>query len=188
MTTEEENALRELGNELATAQQSPWEPLCVARAFATPQSGTIALTMQWWIDLEAMRSPLLRLETPAQVEDLERAARVFALSLDGMSPEDAAHVWRAMRRTVTEAFALAMPMQRPDGASRAGQDGFGAWLPLLAFLIVECGIDPMTARKMRVDHAFALLAACRRNQGWECAAASYAQRDALNETGDPKHS
>ena len=144
--------------------------------------------MQCWIDLEAMRSSLLRLEAPAQVEDLERAARVFALSLAGMSPEEAAHVWRAMRRTVTEAFTLALPMQRPGGAVRAGKDGFGAWLPVLAFLVVEGGIDPTTARKMRVDHAFALLAACRRNQGWECTAASYAQRDALNGTDDPKPS
>ena len=188
MTEVEEQQLRELGKELAGAEESLWEPLCVARAFATPRPGTIALTMQCWIDLEAMRSPLLRLETPAQAEDLECAARVFALSLDGMSPGEAAHVWRAMRRTVTEAFALAMPMQRAGGASRGERDGFGAWLPLLAFLIVECGVDPMSARKMRVDHAFALLAACRRNQGWECAAASYAQRDALNETSNPNHS
>jgi hypothetical protein len=187
MTPDEEQQLRELGSDLAGAQESAREPMCVARAFATPQAGTIALTMQSWIDLEAIRSPLLRLEAPAEAEALECAARVFALSLGGMSPEEAAHVWRAMRRAVTSAFELALPMHRPGAPARAGHDGFGAWLPLLAFLIVECGIDPISARKMRVDHAFALLAACRRNQGWECAATSYAERDALSEKTEPQH-
>ena len=188
MTEAEEQQLRELGEALSGAEQSAGEPLCIARAFATARAGTIALTMQGWIDLEAMRSPLLRLETPGEAEDLESAARIFSLSLEGMSPERASHAWRAMRRAVTEAFALAMPMLRPGSAVLGVRDGFGAWLPLLAFLVAECGIDPLAARNVRVGHAFALLAACRRNQGWECAGESYAQRDVLNATTDRKKS
>ncbi len=90
MTEAEEQQLRELGQALAGAEESAGEPLCIARAFATPKAGALALTMQGWIDLETMRSPLLRLETPNRAEDLESTARVFALSLVGMPPAEAA--------------------------------------------------------------------------------------------------
>ena len=46
------NDLRRLGEELAGALQSPWEPACIARAFSTPAEGELALTMQRWIDLD----------------------------------------------------------------------------------------------------------------------------------------
>jgi hypothetical protein len=179
MTPKEENDLRALGNELAEALQSPREPSCVARAFATPAPGTIALTMQGWIDLEAIHSPLLRLELPEPPDALEAAARIFALTIRGLTPKEALLVARAMRRATAEAFATALPMRRPGDTDGGGDDGFGAWLPLFAFLILECGLDPASAHASRVDQAFALLAACRRNQGWACVEASYAQRDVI---------
>jgi hypothetical protein len=180
MTEAEENDLRSLGEDLTGGAQNPAEPLCVARAFATSQPGSIALTMQGWIDLEAIRSPLLRLELPDPPDALEAAARAFALTIDGLTPKEALLVATAMRRAAAEAFAMALPMRLPGGTESGGDDGFGAWLPLFAFLISECGLDPASARALRVDQAFALLAACRRNQGWTCAGVSYAQRDVLD--------
>jgi hypothetical protein len=133
--------------------------------------------MQGWIDLEAIRSPLLRLELPDPPEAIEAAARAFALTIDGLTPKEALLVAIAMRRATADAFAMALPMRRPGSTEDGGDDGFGSWLPLFAFLISDCRLDPVAARALRVDQAFALLAACRRNQGWECADASYAQRD-----------
>jgi hypothetical protein len=183
MTLEEENDLRALGDEMAGALQSPWEPWCVARAFATPAPGTIALTMQGWIDLEAIRSPLLRLELPDHPQELEAAAHTFKMSIAALSPTDAMALALIMRRAVAAAFALALPMHPPGSSEGRARDGFGAWLPLFAFLVAECGLDLAGALAARVDHAFALLAACRRNQGWEGGGLSYAERD-VNQSED----
>ena len=182
MTETEEQQLRELGNDLAKANADPSEPRSIVRAFATPPKNHIGLTMQNWIDLEAIRSPLLRLQLPEHLEELELAANVFRMSVRTLTVEAAVFVARALRRAVAEAFSLALPMRRGNGvasASVSGGDGFGAWLPLFAFLISECGLDPTAARALRVDQAFALLAACRRNQGWQCAGTNYAEREVL---------
>jgi len=179
MTEAEENDLRAMSDDLAKAAENLAEPRCVARAFATPAENQIVLTMQNWIDLEALRSPLLRLELPEPPDTLEAAARVFALTIHGLTPKEALLVAGAMRRATAGAFAMALPMRRPGVAEGGGDDGFGAWLPLFAFLISECGLDAASARALPVDQAFALLAACRRNQGWECADVSYARRDVV---------
>lgn len=185
MTEAEEQQLRELGSDLAKASADPSEPRSIVRAFASPQKDHIALTMQNWIDLESIRSPLLRLRLPERLDELELTANVFRMSIRALSSEVAVLVARGIRRAVAEAFSLALPMRR--GGSTAGvestsEEGFGAWLPLFAFLVAECGLDPHAARELRVDQAFALLAACRRNQGWEPSGASYAQRDAIQNT------
>jgi hypothetical protein len=183
MTETEEQQLRELGDDLAKANADTSEPRSIVRAFATSQKNHIALTMQNWIDLEAIRSPLLRLQLPEHLEELELAANVFRMSVRTLTVEAAISVARSIRRAVAEAFSLALPMRRANGAaggSASGGDGFGAWLPLFAFLISECGLDPATAHALRVDQAFALLAACRRNQGWQCTGANYAERETLS--------
>lgn len=186
MTETEEQQLRELGEALAKASADPAEPRSVVRAFASRPPHYLALTMQNWIDLESIRSPLLRLQIPEDIDALERAANIFRLSVRTLTVEAAICVARAIRRAVAGAFSLALPMRRPGAlaGSRSSRDGFGAWLPLLAFLIAECGLAPAQARELRVDQAFALLAACRRNQGWEPNGMSYAQRDALQEKGE----
>lgn len=176
------NDLRALGEELAGALRSGWEPACLARAFATPAAGALALTMQQWIDLDALRSPLLQGDLPETAAQLAAAAEIFGLALDDLDPEEAAALGGAMLRACDAAFATALPMRPPQAeAGSEMADGFGTWLPLWAFLVSQCGLAPDAASALRVDRAYALMAATRRNQGWECAGTPYALRDAETE-------
>lgn len=176
MTEAEEQALHELGSEVAAALHSPWEPRCVARAFAS--GAPLALTMQQWIDLDHARSPLLQDALPATAEELTVAAEIFALDVAEFSPQEAADVAELMLRAVRAAFALALPMRDPGAEKVATEDdGFGTWLPLWAALVTQCGLAPDAALALRVDRAYALLTAHRRNQGWEPAGEPYALRD-----------
>jgi hypothetical protein len=88
---------------------------------------------------------------------------------------------RTLRAAVTEAFAMALPMRLPDSPQGGVDDGFGAWLPIFAALVTQCGLTPQAALALRVDRAFALLAAHRRNQGWEVAGTPYALREVAEE-------
>ncbi len=175
MTADEEHALRELGRELAGALETPWEPACIAHAFRAPRAGEIVLTMQRWIELEALRSPLLHGELPADADALAETARVFDLATEELEAGEMVDVAQAMRRAVAVAFAMHLPM-RPENAAEA-EAGFGSWLPTFTDLVVECGMAP-------VAQAFALLAGLRRLQGWRVAGVSYAQRDVAEGGGD----
>lgn len=181
MTEVEEQQLRELGEDLAGAQQSPWEPGTIARAWATPAANALALTMQGWIDLSAIRSPILLGEAPSGREEILQTARAFGLNYaETLSGAEAAHLVNALLRAVDEAFAAALPMrpEQPTVGSNADADGFGTWMLISAALITQCGLEPFAALALRVDQAFTLLAAHRRNQGWEVAGVSYALKDA----------
>jgi hypothetical protein len=180
MTETEEQQVRELADDLANATQGAGEPRCIVAAFATMPENRVVLTMQNWIDLEAIRSPLLQLRLPEHLEELEMAANVFRMTVRNLSADNAIRVACVIRQAADEAFSLAMPMRPSSSHIDNGSDtsdGFGTWLPLFAFLVAECGLTPAAAGALPVSHAFALLAAHRRNQGWECAGASYAQRD-----------
>lgn len=180
MTEAEEQQLRALGADLAGANQSPWEPRCVALAFASTRPGNpLVLTMQTWIDLDAIRSPLLVRGAFASVEQLADSAAIFGLKVMNLSPEKAVDVTVTMRAAVENAFAMALPMQRRGAVMNAGPDGFGSWLPLRAFLEVECGKSRAEAAEYPVGEAFALMAAARRNEGWEPKGETYAQRDVI---------
>ena len=180
MSEDEEIAtLQALSQEAEAALHSLWEPRCLARAFATPPAGAVAFTMQAWIDLEAIRSPLLHGALPG-LEELAATATCFGLPVDELSGADAVLVALALRRAVAAGFALALPMQHPDPEQRAPDaepDGFGAWLPLFACLVVQCGLAPRDARALPVGEAYALTAALRRNAGWEATGTLYALRD-----------
>lgn len=178
------NDLRALGEELAGALHSGWEPACLVRAFATPRAGELTLTMQQWMDLEARRSPLLTGRLPETAAELAAAAAVFALAFDGLTAEEAVDCGREMLAACDRAFATALAMRAPrteDGSEMA--DGFGTWLPLWAFLVSQCGLSPRDAGALPVKHAYALMAATRRNQGWQCAGTPYALREIGNEGG-----
>jgi hypothetical protein len=181
MTEAEEQQLRELGNDLASALQSPWEPRCVARAFATPRASTPVLTMQGWIDLDAMRSVLLVDEIPETLEEVETAAAVFALSVEGLTAADAVDVATAMRQGVRDAFAMALRMRPESGASDGARDGLGTWLPIFSCLVTQCGVPPSEALALPVGQAYALIAGHRRNQGWIITGTPYALRDVPEE-------
>jgi hypothetical protein len=177
MTTEAEiQKLKEMGQDLAGAMQSPWEPGCVARAFADARS-QIGLTMQGWINLDAARSPMLiglPLETD---EDLFAAAEAFEIDLDEMDEEDKALCSLGMERATREAFGMVLRMREPGATGTMSADGFGAWLPMMAFLLAECRMSYDVACRTFVGRAFALIAAVRRNQGWEVAGEAYAMRE-----------
>jgi hypothetical protein len=180
-TAEEIEQLRALGKDLAGALQGDWQPRTIAEAFSTPREGTVTLTMQRWINLDGMRSELLRGEMPAQIDDLAEAAAVFDLSIAEMDAAECLALASALQRSIHKAFSAALRMERPrvegEAASDSEGDGFGDWAPLLAFLVVECGLGLPGALQTAVDQAFILLAAVRRNQGWQVAGTSYAYRD-----------
>lgn len=179
MTEQEEKELREFSADLAATENSPWEPRCLMRAFATPSPDAIILTMQGWADLELIQSPILQSELPSNFEQLEGAAKAFGLSVDKISPDEGVGIASALCFAVSEGFALALPMRPPKECTTtpSGKDGFGAWLPLLTFLIKECGLSYADASAMDVRRAFALMAAAQRSEGWECAGDTYLHRD-----------
>jgi len=180
MTEAEEQGLRELGNDLAAALQSEWEPRCISRTFRTPAPDALVLTMQGAIDLEDARSPLLQGRLPETVEQLRAAFDAFGrLELDptALFPDAALHLALLMRDAVVESFAMALPMRELGAASATSDDGFGRWLPLLACLVTQCGLSMEEALALPVGRAFALVAAMRRNDGWEVAGTSYALRE-----------
>ncbi len=176
MTAEEEQQLRELGNDLAGAMQSDWQPACIAAAWRSERAGELALTMQGWIDLDAARSPLLCGGLPQTGVDLDAAFAAFVLGEEGLEPADAVRVVVAMARAVETAFASALRMT-PQNPATGDADGFGDWLPMLACLVTQCGLDPAAALGLRVDRAFMLVAAMRRNEGWQVSGEAYALRD-----------
>ena len=187
MTDSDEEDLRSLGRDLAAAQQSPWEPACIAHAFATPRPFAVCFTMQTWIDLAVFHSPLLLGKGCESLAEYEAAAGVFGLSLDGLEAAAVADVVTAVRREIEEAFAMGLPMRHPgaSGLSTHTDDGFGAWLPVWAFLVVQCHLSIAEARALPVGQAYALMAAARRNQGWEVAGPTYAWRDLEESAADP---
>lgn len=176
MTEQEERDLRELGNDVSAALQSPWEPGAIVRAFASRGLG-LSFTMQVWIDLEAVRSPLLLGELPANREQTEEAFRAFGLDLG--EAEEAVLVCDAMQRAIAEAWAAALEMKpaEPQPAAIDEHDGFGRWAPLFAGLVTQCGLGRAEALQTEVGQAFILLATERRNRGWHAAGTPYALRD-----------
>lgn len=167
--------IEELSAEILAAKSSPWEPWPIVRAWRSLRPGEISFTMQEWIDLEAIRSPLLRGELPASIEELAESAEILGCAVGGLEGEEAVHLANVLLQTVRKAFAAALPMQHDDAAP-AHSDGFGDWLPLLTFLITECGMAPAVALALRVEAAFTLLATKRSNDGWRPKGAPYALR------------
>jgi len=179
MTEDEEQNLRALGDDLAAVAQSPWEPRCIARTFSTPAPDDVVFTMQHWIELERLRSPLLLGKIPERIEDLEVAAAVFGHNAHLLSGTAAADLGEVLRAAIAAQFALALPMRPMEGNAATEPDGFGAWLPLFTFLLKDCHLAPTTARALPVGQAFALFAAAHRDEGWRPAQHTYAQRDTL---------
>jgi hypothetical protein len=184
MTETEEKKLRSLAADLAGAEQSAWQPRCIARAFAIPAEGTPVFTMQAWIDLDAASSPLLEGRLPETAEQISDAVEAFGCGPVDLSAGEAVGLMLMMREAIEEAFAMSLPMTPPgdDGGTITLSGGFGDWLPIYAALIALLGMSRGDARSTPVGEAFALLAADKRNRGWMPAAATYAQRDVIQPT------
>lgn len=168
-----------LGEALARALQSPWQPACVARAFASGPS-RLWFTMQRWIDLEAIRSPLLLGEIPA-MDELDAALQVFGETIDGKTPAEAVQLAELVLREIREGFAMAVKVTPPEAGGELGVDesGIGDWLALYACLVTQCRLSHAEVMRMKVGAAYALLVGHRVNRGWRVAGIGYAQRDAV---------
>lgn len=167
--------LQELSRELAAARQSPWQPRTVSRAFARRKG--LRFTMQTWIDLEAMRSPLLAGGVP-EAEELDATFEAWGLTFGDLSPEQALEIVTDMRALVAEGFRAALKVKPPqDMQTPSGDIGCGDWAVLLSFL-VETGHTVAEALTVDVAQVFILLATTRLRAGWQIDdAASYALRD-----------
>lgn len=176
LSAEERANLLAMASDLGAAQTSPWEPACIARAFASPRVDELQFTMQAWIDLAAVRSPLLDGKLPANEKEVTEAYAAFGLVL-GADPDEAYTLIQVMERLIAEGFSAALGM-RPEGASEErDNDGFGTWLPLFACLVAQCGIAPSEVRRLKVAEAMMLAAGLRHNQSWRVAGTPYALRD-----------
>lgn len=181
MTEIEAQNLHSLAADLAAAEQSPWQPRCIARAFATPRAGAVVFTMQTWIDLDGASSPLLEGQLPETTEQISDAVDAFGCGPVDLSVEEALGLGLMMREAIEEAFAMSLPMSPPDDGDGAVSlsGGCGDWLPIYAALVAQLGLSRADARATPVGEAFALLAADKRNRGWHPTGATYAQRDVL---------
>jgi hypothetical protein len=182
MNDAEENALHELGNELASAMHSAWEPACIARAFASSSLRTFRFTMQTWINLEAIRSPVLQGDLPETALEFQRTLIAFGCAeKEELTADEMIALARDMIETIAEAFAMALPMKPGgDDGGKECAEGFGRWLPIYCALKTQCGFSHVETMALEVAQAFAVIAGLRRNQGWECAGEVYALREASN--------
>ncbi len=199
--TEDEQDLRAMQAELLAAEQSAWEPRCVARAFGSGKweagSGKVfVFTMQVWIDLEAVESPFLlgRLpEAEVALEQFEEAFRAFGH--EGTTPEacdgeELVLLGRKMLVVIGREFAMRVRLSPPEGyrncGSRNADCGMGDWLPIVACLKTQLGFGLAEALALPVGQAFALIAAHRCNEGWGVAGETYVLRDVPEEEAHAK--
>jgi len=167
--------LRAWGEELAAAEASPWQPSCIAHAFG--RRPRFDFTMQTWIDLDRVHSPLLQGDLPEEIEQLHDAVDAFKCGPLRVEPEAAREMAEAMLAEINRGFGLILKMQRPAGASATSADGFGSFLPVLTALISQLGLSRADALITPVGQAFALLATHRHNEGWMPTGTPYAQRE-----------
>lgn len=185
MTPEEEiEDLKRLSEEIATANRSPWEPRVVCDAFSRDACDLFRFTMQVWIDLEAVRSPLLLGRLPDASEDPQRvlqdALRAFGLANSGQffSPDLAIRTMAQMLMVIEQGFRANVRMMVPgENTSSAGPDGFGDWQAIFSCLVAELGLRPQDALDLRVDAAFVLLVGHRRNNGRVAGSMTYAEME-----------
>lgn len=165
-----------LSEEITAAEHDPFEPRCVARAFAAVDAMP-AFTMRRWIDLSAIRSPLLLGEIPAILDDLSAAAEIFGLDAEVLAADKQRILAETLRDEISAAFAMALPMRPRDAEPDTRQGGFGNWLPIYSFLVFQGGKSRAEALAWPVGEVFAAIAAHRYNQGWEVGGTTYALRN-----------
>ena len=183
MTAQDEQDLKELQAELVQADQSPWEPRCVAAAFCTTDARFV-LTMQGWIDLEAAESPFLLGNLPPAEVALDHFRLAFAAfghvrtTPEDCDPEELVAIGRMMLRAISAGFSMRAEIDPPEGCKKAaGDNGLGEWLPIVACLKSQLGFSLSEALALPVAQAFALVAGHRCNEGWSVSRETYAHRD-----------
>jgi len=191
---------------LAAAENDPWTPACVARAFldgmpeaTPPRVGPFALgpvTMLAWLRLEFARSPFITGEEP--VDDAARLhALCFAISvlcgkeitqrdlmgaLDGC---EAVSAWDTVSLRINDAFSTALPMKhvpKPGEPTppEPRDHGFGWWVRVLTKCVSELGMKPNTALFSPLPQIFALLATHGVLEGMEPKEMNWKERSAMD--------
>ncbi|MEO7933203.1 MAG: hypothetical protein ABIT76_08610 [Chthoniobacterales bacterium] len=175
--------LLEMSAELAALESAPWEPVCVSEAFARRGPDALVFTMQGWIDLEKMKSPLLRGELPDDDEEAAFAAAIAAFEVDLVSDATdlaaAVVIMEGMIAEINAAFAMSLRVRQADAGIEieAPEPGIGHWLAIYAALVSQLGLTPAEAKRSPVCEAFALLAGHRVNQRWTIVGPSYRDRE-----------
>jgi hypothetical protein len=177
--------LQERNRALAAAANCVWEPETVADGFARSRGSVFTLTMQGWIDLSAMRSPILLEEEPEggpeeigrQIDDALKAFGWPVTCVEMERDQIEACVSR-MIDAVRLGFGAILPMSDPRaaGGRTSKPGGFGLFSTTLAALIGQLGMSRADALGTPVAQAFVLIAADKWNSGWEVNGISYAQR------------
>jgi len=191
MTSEDLQDLREMQADLIAAERSRWEPRCVAGAFHVRQTPEpFVLTMQAWIDLDAVESPFLLGAFPeaesalAQFEEAFLAFGHRATTPAKCDPDELILLGRNMIAAIARGFSMRLKLAPPDGFKPAKcGNGLGDWLPVLACLKTQLGFGLAEALALPVEQVFALIAAHRCNQGWTVAGETYAERDVPEDEG-----
>lgn len=196
MTPAEEQQLHALGNALADAEQSAWQPACVREALLACGL-TVGpwhvpdLTLRRWLQLEAVRSPLLggawskcadlRLMEICRALRilLEREVAIHEL-MASVAPEELGKFIDSLTELVSRAFATVLPMHPPGDSVTppAHPPGFG-WVLALYCELRARGCSRDDALDTPVAEAFALQAMSRWQQGWQITNLGYAQREVL---------
>lgn len=146
----------------------------------TPSPGALVLTMQGWIDLEAVKSPLLQGRLPEGddlVGQMSAAVDAFGLGQLEVTPGELLELAEAMLDAVHAAFAMNIKLRAPGAMGGGADRGFGVALPILSCLLSELHLSRTDALATPVAQAFGLIAGHRHNQGWQALDATYAQRD-----------
>ena len=113
MTEAEEQQLKELGESLVAADASAWQPRCIARAFAR-RGELFTLTMQGWIDLDQVKSPILVGRLPDGENALQEIADALAafdhepVAVTALDPEEAVIIARKMLDATNRAYTTAL--------------------------------------------------------------------------------
>ncbi|HEX8313003.1 MAG TPA: hypothetical protein VF614_16885 [Chthoniobacteraceae bacterium] len=176
-----------LSREIAEQEQSPWEPRCVSAMFSTVRQKRFRFTMQAWIDLDAIRSPLLDGAIPRKLEEIDEALSIFGFEVrEELEADEYIALSEEMLEVVNQGFAMSLGMRDPNEkeSSSARPEHFGNWLPLVACMVTQFKIPYETVLKMKVGEALALVACSRHNQGWESEGTPYKLRE--SEEGAPE--
>lgn len=184
--------LMELQAELAALERSVYQPSCVSRVFATAaEEAPFVFRMQTWIDLDAIRSPVLELRLPHEDEGvlpaLAGALAAFGhheATVEELEPEQVIMLFGDMIAAVQQGFSMRLTVEPPRRAESRADGGFGSWLPLYTCLLGQLYIPRAEVRQMPVAEAFAILAAHRWCHGWSVQGETYKNRDVREDRTD----
>jgi len=184
MTETDEQDLRAMQAELVSAERSPWQPRCVARAFRSSEDPFV-FTVQTWIDLDAAKSPFLLGKLPEAEEAMVQFEVAFAAfghratTPEACDPEELILLGRKMLVEIERGFAMRLQLAPPEGCklTEGSGNGLGGWLPIVACLKSQLGFSLAETLSLTVGQAFALVASHRVNEGWSVSDETYAHRD-----------